>query len=120
MCIKLFITGGYSAACKCGEGIAFWNSYFMNSIAHLPLSEQQHFTLCDTCSAWVDMRNLEAVFEHLHISRKIKAEWSASRKLGKEELFQNKNVCTNPRLHRRINTAVIRKLNHHLKRINHN
>src|SRR5687767_575679 len=92
----------------------------MNSIAHLPLSEQQHFILCDQCAQWCDMRNLNEVVEHLHLSVKIKALWSGSRRKGELRFFPNRHVPSNPRLHAQINTAIIRKMNHQLKKINHN
>jgi hypothetical protein len=37
----------------------------MNSIQHLSPEEQQHFILCD-CGEYIDMRNLNEVFTHLH------------------------------------------------------
>ena len=92
----------------------------MNSIAHLPPSEQQHYTLCNLCTQWVDMRNLSSVFEHLHIKAKLPAEWSGSRRKGDSTWYPNRDVRTNPKLHKRINTAIIRRLNQNLKRLNQN
>lgn len=98
-------------------GLLFGLSYGMESIAHLPRSEQQHYILCDRCSRWCDMRNLNDVVEHLHLNAKIKALWSGSRRRGSAALHPNRDVASNPRLHRQIDTAIIRKMNHQLKRI---
>ena len=92
----------------------------MDSITHLPLSEQQHFILCDQCSRWCDMRNLNEVLDHLHLNAKIKALWSGSRRKGSAIFHPNGDVPTNPRLHRQIDTAIIRKMNHQLKKIKNN
>jgi hypothetical protein len=89
----------------------------MDSIAHLPLSEQQHYIFCDRCSHCCDMRNLNEVLDHLHLSVKIKALWSGSRRKGSAAFHPNRDVGTNPRLHRQIDTAIIRKMNHQLKKI---
>ena len=65
------------------------------------------------------MRNLSDVFVHLHINAKIPAEWSGSRKEGSAAWYPNKDVRTNPKLHKQIDTAIIRRLNHQLKKLNH-
>lgn len=101
-------------------GIAFWDHYHMDSIAYLPISEQQHYILCDKCSRWCDMRQLNEVLEHLHLNTKLMALWSGSRKRGGAHFYPNRDVCTNPLLHRQIDAAIIRKMNHRLKKIKHN
>ena len=53
----------------------------MKSIKHLSKEEQCHFIKCD-CGEYVDMRNLQEVFEHQHWSSTPKAQWTYSKKLG--------------------------------------
>jgi hypothetical protein len=59
----------------------------MKSIAHLSKEEQLHFIRCH-CGKYIDMRNLQEVFDHQHWPEpNIKAMWRYSIKTGKPTAY---------------------------------
>ena len=53
----------------------------MKSIEHLAPEEREHFILCD-CGHYYDMRNLSAVFRHLHEQGVPEPNWTYAVRIG--------------------------------------
>jgi hypothetical protein len=53
----------------------------MKSIKHLGEEEQLHLIQCN-CGEYIDMRNLQEVFDHQHWGYKLKITWNFSIKKG--------------------------------------
>jgi len=54
---------------------------FMKHIDHLPPGERQHYIRCD-CGHYYDMRDLSAVFRHLHEKDLPEPQWSYAVRIG--------------------------------------
>ncbi|HEU4469667.1 MAG TPA: hypothetical protein VFR58_01170 [Flavisolibacter sp.] len=65
----------------------------MQTIDHLPADERRHFILCD-CGRYVDMRDLSAVFEHLHAGLP-EPDWSFAMRAGEPVAYTPDGKKTN-------------------------
>ena len=58
----------------------------MKSIQHLNKEERLHFIQCH-CGEYLDMRNLQEVFDHQHWQITPKANWDYSIKKGEAVIY---------------------------------